>query len=64
MRRSIYYNKNDKITSPPMQFQRTLKNEKSREARKRVLLKFKKMCKIAFIFVRKNRMKNKKIAKK
>ena len=35
---------------PPMQFQRTLKNRKSREARKRVLLKFLKNVQNRFYF--------------
>ena len=35
---------------PPMQFQRTLKNGKRREARKRVLLKFLKNVQNRFYF--------------
>ena len=36
---------------PPMQFQRTLKNGKRREARKRVLLKFLKKCAKSLLFL-------------
>ena len=50
---------------PPMQFQRTLKKRKKQRSTKASLIKkIKKMCKIAFVFVRKNRVKNEKIAKK